>query len=264
MKYTSFIEQVLVEASDIATEMFGNVSIQVKPEDNNQILTEADIRIGAHIVNRIQEIYTDHNIIDEEAGVIDKGSDYTWVVDPIDGTSNFSSQLPHFGIMVGLLKDNKPIAGGAALPAFAELYLAEKGCGTTCNGRAVSVTSETNLSNILLAYGIDGHREDPQRTQKETAQLTEVILAIRNLRTSNSVFDMAMVAAGKYGAYINQTTKVWDNVAAEILITEAGGVFSDLAGVPVDYTHCLSEPDKNYQVIGTSPALHDPLLHFFH
>src|SRR5215469_2103265 len=110
MNYSSFIQSTLEEASKIANEKFGKVSATIKGGDSNQILTEADVAIGKLIIEKIKKEYPDYNIIDEEAGVIDNGSEFTWVVDPIDGTSNFAHAVPLYGIMIGLLQWGTPIA----------------------------------------------------------------------------------------------------------------------------------------------------------
>ncbi|HUS25956.1 MAG TPA: inositol monophosphatase [Nevskiaceae bacterium] len=264
MAYTQFLEQTLTQAASIAANNFGKVTGTVKAGDNNQVLTETDVAIGKHIVDAIKKEFPDHNVIDEEAGVIDNQSRYTWVVDPIDGTSNFAAGLPHYGIMIGLLEDATPIAGGIALPAFNEIYLAENGKGTTCNGQAISVSSEQDLLKSLVTYGIDGHQEDPALTQQECAVLTNIILGIRNLRTSNSAFDMANVASGRYGAFLNKTTKIWDNVAPQIIVEEAGGVWTDFDGQAFDYTKPLSRVDQNFTVCAGAPALHRQLQDIIH
>lgn len=198
-------------------------------------------------------------MIDEEAGVIDNGSEFTWVVDPIDGTSNFAEGLPHYGIMIGLLKHDQPIAGGIVLPGFSELYVAERGKGVRCNGEHISITDKVDLSNVLVAYGIDGHQEDAALTRGEAGLLAEIVLEVRNLRSSNSAYDAAMVARGKYGAWLNRTTKIWDNVAQQILIEEAGGVFTDFEGSPMDYTEPLGKVEQNFTVCAGSPEVHKKL-----
>src|SRR6185312_7657304 len=115
---------VLEDAAKIANEKFGKVSGVIKGGDTNQVLTEADVAIGKLIIQRLQKEYPDYNIIDEEAGVIDKHSEFTWVVDPIDGTSNFANGVPTYGIMIGLLRKETPIAGGIVLPYYKEIYIA--------------------------------------------------------------------------------------------------------------------------------------------
>lgn len=256
-QYLSFITQVLEKASEIASQNFENISeVSVKSGDNNQVLTQTDLEIGNMIVAEIQENFSSHNIIDEEAGVIDKKSEFTWVVDPIDGTSNFAEGLPTYGCMVGLLRGDLAIAGGITLPAFSQIYLAEKGRGAYCNGRKISVSGKTELLNSLIAYGIDGHQENPELTTKEVETLGKIILAIRNLRTTNSAYDMAMTTCGKYGLFLNRTTKIWDNVALQPIIEEAGGVVTDFWGKPMDYSNALKRSQENFTICAGAPTLH--------
>lgn len=257
--YLSFISETLLGAAAIANQNFGKVSSTTKQGDNNQVLTQTDLAIGAYIVERIQKTFPTHSIIDEEAGVIDNHSTMTWVVDPIDGTSNFASGLPTYGCMIGLLQAATPIAGGIVLPAFNQLFMAEKGHGATCNGVPISVTTEQSSLATLVAYGIDGHQEDPERTRKEAQQLGTIILNIRNLRTTNSAYDMAHVTNGKYGAYLNQTTKIWDNVALQPIVEEAGGIVTDFWGKPMDYTNPLSKAADNFTICAGAPAIHKQL-----
>ncbi len=260
MNFSPFIQNALSEAAEIARQNFGSVSqISTKDHDNNQVLTETDIAVGAHLVEKIQNAYPTHNIIDEEAGVIDNQGEYTWVVDPIDGTSNFANALPTYGIMIGLLHGATAIAGGVVLPEFEQLYLGEKGQGATCNGQKIRVSAETSLLKSLVAYGIDGHQEDPQKTHDEVGVLARIILNIRNLRTTNSAFDMVQVPAGKYGAFLNQTTKIWDNVAIQPIVEEAGGVVTDFWGKPLDYENALARTEENFTICAGAPALHAKL-----
>ena len=260
----TFIDAVLNDASVVANRSFGKVSGTVKPEDNNQVLTETDIEIGNLIVSRVKADYPEWNIIDEEAGVIDNGSEYTWVVDPIDGTSNFANGVHTYGILLGLLKDGTPVAGGIALPYFNEVYVAEKGKGAFCNGQPVTVSEEPRLLNSLVAYGIDGHQEDPSITINETNTLAQIILSIRNLRGSNSAYDSALVAKGKYGASLNRTSKIWDNVAQHIVIEEAGGVYTDFSGNKIDYSNPISKVEDNFTWCAGAPRLHGELQTIIH
>jgi len=265
MDYQKFIIETLEEAAEIANNNFGKVSsITVKTGDNNQVLTETDISIGNLIVNKIIETYPDYNIIDEEAGVIDNKSTHTFVVDPIDGTSNFANGLPTYGTMIGLLESDIPIAGGISLPAFDQIYVAQKGKGAYMNGSRLKVTGETKLLSVLVAYGIDGHQEDPEKTIDETALLAKIILNIRNLRTTNSAYDMAHVSSGHYGAYLNQTTKIWDNVAFQPIVEEAGGIVTDFQGMPIDYKNPLTKFNQNYTICAGSKEIHRQLQQIIH
>lgn len=265
MDYQGFIERVLDEASNIAKRNFGKVAAgTVKGGNSNQILTETDLEISKFIVGKIRETHPDHNFIDEEAGVIDNKSDYTWAIDPIDGTSNFANGVPLYGLMIGLLKEGVPVAGGISLPSFNEIYLAEKGKGAFCNGKKIQVTDESKLLSTLVAYTLDGHQENPGFTKDECLLMAEIILNIRNLRNSGSCFDAAMVARGKFGGYLNRTGKIWDNVAQQILIEEAGGIYTDFFGQPMDYKSPLSKANNNFTFCAAPPILHSQLQKIIH
>ncbi len=259
MIYQEFLAHVLKKASTIATGQFGKVSSIEKTGDNNQVLTHTDLEVGKLLVSSVQEKFPTHNIIDEEAGVIDNNSSFTWVIDPIDGTSNFANGLPTYGIMIGLLEHATPIAGGIALPAFNQIYTAEKGFGTWIDGKKVTVTQETQLLKTLVAYGIDGHQENPSLTYNESKIIAEIVLHIRNLRSSNSAFDIIQVATGRYGGSLAQSSKIWDNVAPHIIIEEAGGVYTDFFGKPMDYSNPLAKVHDNFTLCAASPTLQKQL-----
>lgn len=264
MEYKVFLEEVLEKTSEIALSYFGKVSGSVKTGDNNQVLTNADIEIGKYIVERIKQQFPTFNIIDEEAGVVDNSSEYTWVVDPIDGTSNFAAGVPLFGTIIGLLYRDKSMAGGISLPSFRETIIAEKGYGAYCNSEKIFVTKETNLMSALIGYGIDGHQEEPSLTLDECKKLADIILGIRNLRDAGSVYDTVLVAKGKYGAYLNRTNKIWDNVGQQIIIEEAGGVYTDYFGKPMDYSDPLNKMSQNYTWCFGAPILHKKLQEIVH
>jgi myo-inositol-1(or 4)-monophosphatase len=260
MNYLAFIEEQLINAGQTATSYFGKVSGIVKPRDSNQVLTEADIAIGKQIVAAVQATYPDHNVIDEEAGTIDKGSRYTWVIDPIEATSNFAAGLPQYGIMVGLLEDATSIAGGIIAPAYKKLYLAQKGKGATCNGELIHVTAEAKLINTLVSYGIDGHQEDPERTIQECRILADIVLAVRNMRnTGCEALDPMYVAEGRYGGRINLSSKIWDNVAPQIIAEEAGALWTAADGLPMDYSNPTTRSEQNFTFCVASPVLHGQL-----
>jgi len=256
MDYHDFVNKSLQEAAAIAKINYGKVKSIAKGIDGNQILTQTDLDIGRLLIDRVKNKYPSHNIIDEETGVFNRNSDYTWVIDPIDGTSNYANGLPMYGIMIGLLQQNIPIIGGVILPAFNELYYAEKDGGAFCNDTKITVTTETDLRKLLIVYMIDGHPENPRVTETECILLSDIILQIRNLRASNSCFDLMMVAQGKYGASLNRTCKIWDNVAPQVIIEEAGGLYTDFIGRPMDYINPTGKSLKNYTVCAAEPKIH--------
>ena len=261
MDYLAFLEKELRASADIALQHFDKVSAQTKPGDNNQVLTEADLAIGKHLVAAVRAAFPGHNVIDEEAGVIDNGSRYTWVIDPVEATSNFAAGIPEYGIMVGLLDDATPIAGGIIVPAHSRLYLAAKGKGATCNGKPIHVTEETDLSKVLISFGIDSHRENPAKTVAECRMLADIVLASRNMRNSGcEAVDPMYVAEGKLGGRVNMASKIWDNVAPQIIAGEAGAVWTDAYGEPIDYSQPVTRAEQNFTFCVASPALHMQLV----
>lgn len=257
--YREFIAQLLASASAIAMNSFGKVSGTTKAGDPNQVLTATDLTISGLIVDEIRRRYFEHNIIDEEMGVVDNGSPYTWVVDPIDGTSNFAAGVPLFGIMLGLLQGNTPIAGGIALPAFNMICTAEKREGAWCGSKRITVSNSDRLQDSLIAYGIDSNPNNPDTTKRECAFLAELVSRIRNLRCSNSAFDVVMVAQGKYGALLNRSSKIWDNVAPQIIVEEAGGLYTTFDGKPIDYTEPTRKASVNFTLCAAAPTVHREL-----
>lgn len=255
MSYSGFVADTLNSASEIANKNFGKVKGITKSGDNNQVLTQTDLEIGKFIISQIEKEFPDYNIIDEEAGVIDRGSNFTWVVDPIDGTSNFANGIPTFGIIIGLLDKNIPIAGGVALPQFDRVITAEKGKGAFEGEKRLRVTDESELKNVLVAYGIDSST-DKSKTIEEGRVIAEIVSRIRNLRTSNSVFDSIMVAQGSYGALLNRKSKIWDNVGQQVVVEEAGGIYTDYFGEKMDYSKSLEKSEKTFSFCFGAPQIH--------
>lgn len=259
--YLQFLEQVLQETSEIANNNFGKThDIKIKPADNNQVLTETDLAIGSHVIAAIKKQFPTYNIIDEEAGIIDNQSEFTWVIDPVDGTSNFAMGVETYGTIIGLLKGDTPIAGGIALPFFQDIITAEKGMGARCNGTLLHVTSETVLSRSLVSCFLDGHQDTPKLTATQASVIGRVALAVRSVRDTNSVYDLVNVAKGRYGAITCFDSKIWDNVGQQIVIEEAGGVYTDIAGAPMVYTNPLMRARQNFTYCSGATALHSQLL----
>ncbi len=264
MKYRSFITSLLEDAGKIAQEGYGKAIASIKGGDQNQVVTETDIAISTLLVSRIRESYPTDNIIDEETRGVDNGSEMTWVIDPIDGTSDFAKALPMYGVMVGLLRGAEPIAGGVLLPAFDELYYAEQGEGAFCNDTPIRVSDDPVLRHALIAYALDAYPDKPHDTEKEAALFVDISMRARNMRSSNSCFDQMAVATGKYGAWLNRTTKIWDNVAPEIIIKEAGGQFTDFIGRTMDYSNPMTKVSTLYTVCAAPKALHTALQTIIH
>jgi len=261
--YQSFLSKILKNASRVANKNFGQVGGILKPKSRTQILTKTDLAISRLIIAAVRKNYPEHNIIDEETGVVDRHSVYTWVIDPIDGTVNFAHGVPLYGVMIGLLKQGCPIAGGVALPAFNQIYTAEKGKGAYCNDKIIH-TAKPKRGFAILSYTIGGYPEAARAIAKKYKTLSRLLSKFFLQTGSGSVFDSMMVAKGGYAANLFSRSKIWDNVAEDIIITEAGGVYTDFNGRPKDYTNPLSKTKKNYTACAAHPAIHNQIQKIIH
>ena len=132
-----FLKSTLLGAGEILRNGFGTALTIETKQDQSNVVTESDFKSEEYIRNAIRTTYPQHNILGEEHGYEDHGSEYTWIIDPLDGTSNFAAAIPWFGVLIALLKDNQPVLAGAYLPMTDEVYLAEKGKGATKNGKPI-------------------------------------------------------------------------------------------------------------------------------
>lgn len=264
MKYRNFLVKTLKEASGIANKMFGKVQGRTKPDDVRQALTDADLAIGKMIIAKIKEDYPAHSIIDEEFGITDKGSEYTWVIDPIDGTANFAVGVPLYGIMIGLLKGSMPLAGGVALPAFKEIYIAEKGKGAFCNDSKLGIRRSDKIISKVISAGFTYDTKSPKLLKLGSNILAKMLLHFPLANHAGSVYDSMMVAQGRYLGEFNTTSYLWDNVAQHIIIEEAGGKYTDLLGNKMDYSKPQRRTKQNFTYCAASPSIHKKMQAIIH
>lgn len=253
------IKNALKEASKIMMASFGGpVKGQLK-ENQSSIVTEMDVAAERKIAHMISQKYPGHSIIGEEKGAILTGSEYTWIIDPIDGTSNYASGIPWFGILLAVFQHDQPLAAAGYLPFYDVMYYAEKGKGAFRNNERIHVTDEQNLKNVLIAYATD-YSVDDQKTRMETDVLFELIKNVRNMRATNCLIDFCYVADGKLGGAINYNCKIWDIAALYLIIQEAGGKMTDLEGEDIKFEMTPENYLKNYQVVAAGDPLHGRLI----
>lgn len=254
-----FIKKLLLESGDVLRSGFGHVTQIDSKQDQSNIVTESDFKSEELIRKLISETYPDHNILGEEHGFEDKTSAYTWIIDPLDGTSNYASQIPWFGVLVALLKNGQPIISGAYLPMSNDLYLAQKGKGALKNNKRIMVTNETNLKNLLCCYSLD-YSKDITKTDREVQIIKKLVKNCRNLRSTNSCVDFCLVADGRIGVALNQTMKIWDIAAPQLIIEEAGGKVTNIHGGKIVYEPSHSSLTDNFTAIAANPAVHEQVL----
>ncbi len=243
------------EAGRSLLETFGTSEVIDTKGDYSNVVTAADTRSEELIVRGIRRAYPGHSIIAEETGCDLRASPFTWVVDPLDGTSNYAAGVPWFGVLISVLKDKVPIVGVMHLPATGDLYSAVSGAGAFRNGKRISVTRETRLENVLWAYGMDGGASEEQ-AMRNVLVLAKLLGRVRNIRATNSLVDPAYTSDGRLGGMLNQSTRLWDIAAPMLIVQEAGGLYTDLAGQPLDLDTSPTAADREYAVLAGAPELH--------
>lgn len=247
------------EAGKLLLANFGKITDYEVKESQSSIVTKTDFESEKLIMKIISENYPGHNLLGEETGFKNQNSVYTWIVDPIDGTSNFAAGIPWFGVLICLLKDFEPVLSGCYLPVQNHMYLAVKGEGATLNDESIFVSAESELKNILIAYSLDFSNQEG-KTESEAKLIECLVKNVRNLRSTNCLVDFCLTAEGKLGACANQTTGIWDVAAPSLLIEEAGGVMTDFNGNALNFAVTEKDYLRNFEVVASNKILHPQLL----
>jgi len=214
----------------VLLEQFGTPQ-EIKSKGLRDIVTEADLAAQAKAIGVIRYRYPDHDIWAEESGQTPGGaSDYCWIVDPLDGTTNYSRGLPCFSVSIALSYQGEAMLGVVYDPLRDQLFRGQRGQGAYLNDDGIQVSTAERLMDTVI--GFDWAHEQELRCQ--VAQLVaEVAPEVGTLRSVGSAaLGLCSVAAGWTDAYFHLSLKPWDVAAAGVIIQEAGGVVSDLAGLP--------------------------------
>ncbi len=247
------------QAGALLLQHFGGDVGARRKGNASDIVTMADLASERLITELIHRRHPDHNLLGEEGGLQHRGSDITWIVDPLDGTSNFAAGLPWFGVLIAVLQRAKPILAAMYLPVTDVLYTAEQGQGVFRNGKQLRMSSESDLSNTLCAYGMDT-TADREALAKQTHLLGLLAQTARNVRLTNSLQDFAYTLDGQFGACVNQHCKIWDIAPACLLFPEAGGRFTDLEGQDIRLELDPAKYLRSYAIIGANPMLHQQIV----
>jgi len=235
MTHASALVTVMIAAARKAAKGlrrdFGEVeALAVSKKGASDFVSAADLRAEQAIFEELSRSRPKYGFVMEEKGEIE-GSDNSnrWIIDPLDGTTNFLHGLPHFAISIGLERDRQPYAGVVYNPATDELYWAEKGEGAFVNDRRLRVSGRSDLDSALFATGLPFQgRPGRARALAETDKVLEKTAGIR--RYGAAALDLAYVAAGRFDAYWERDLNNWDVCAGIVLVREAGGVVSEIDG----------------------------------
>jgi myo-inositol-1(or 4)-monophosphatase len=228
---------VMINAARKATRAirrdFGEVeSLQVSQKGPANFVTRSDQRAEQTIREELLKARPQWSFLMEESGRTE-GTDnnHCWIVDPIDGTTNFIHGIPHFAISIALLRANELVAGIIYNPITDELFAAERGRGAYLNDRRMRVAARRDLKDAVIACGIPHlGRGDHPRFRRELALIQDRAAGIR--RFGAAALDLAFVAAGRFDGYWERGLKAWDVAAGIVIVREAGGVVGDIDGAP--------------------------------
>ena len=215
-------------AGDLIQRSAENVSqLTISKKSKNDFVTEVDRMAEQEIIKIIQSAYPDHSILAEESGKIE-GNHYTWVIDPLDGTTNFLHGYPQYAVSIALKNKNKTEVGVIYDPLRDELFTAEKGGGATLNNRRIRVSTQTSLNQALLGTGFPF--KYPQHLEAYLKMFGDLTLETAGIRRAGSAaLDLAYVAVGRLDGFWEIGLKEWDFAAGILLIQEAGGVTTDFS-----------------------------------
>ncbi|MDH7515257.1 MAG: inositol monophosphatase family protein [Bacteroidota bacterium] len=219
---------------DVLRSFFGNLyDIESKEGLTNNLVTEADRASEEAIVSVIHRAFPDHDILGEEGGRRARYGAYRWIIDPLDGTTNFAHGLPIYSVSIGVENQGEIIAGVVFDPSTGEMFMAEKGAGSYCNGKRLRVSTVDSLERAMLVTGFPYRvRENPDLCQERFLAFLIRAQAVRRL--GSAALDCAYVAAGRFDGFWETVLNPWDKAAGVLLIEEAGGIVSDFAGGPHD------------------------------
>ncbi len=258
MATRSAIINVMVRAADRAARGlrrdFGEAEqLQVTPKGPADYVTIADHRAERVLREELLKARPTYALLMEESGAI-AGSDprHRFIVDPLDGTTNFLHGLPHFAISIGLERDGEIVAGVVLDPIKGELFWAEKGAGAFLNDRRMRVSSRRRLDEALLATGIPFHGHGDRA--RFLAELDRAMAATAGVRRFGAAaLDLAYVAVGRYEGFWERHLSPWDMAAGVLLVREAGGYVTAIDGAPwrLDGPSLLAANAKLHREIAT-------------
>ncbi len=255
----SLAERLAREAADISLSRIEKATASKKFDKS--VVTTTDLEIQSLIVGAIRDAYPDHAICGEEtaptpnARVSPEGVRYCWAIDPLDGTRNYVAKLPCFATSIGVLDRGIPAVGVVYEHNTRQLFSATQGGGATLNGRKIRVNNLRPENDHLL--GIPSSK-DEMGIRVSRAWLATRGYIGRNL--GSTAFEMGLIASGAMSGMVGRCVKIWDIAAGELLISEAGGVFSDPQGRPLIPFRMDADPQQSIPFLAASASMHAILL----
>lgn len=227
------IIQISKKAGELIKNAFGKThSIEFKTNELN-LVTETDKASEKLITDFIKMKYPTHGILAEEGSEANKSSEYLWVIDPLDGTTNFAHGLPIFSVSIGVQKNNETIAGVVYDVMRDVVFSAEKGSGSFENGKRINVNKRTNLGHSMLVTGFPYDiKENPDKAFEKFIAFLKNARAIRRL--GSAAIDFCYVANGVFEGFWEVSLHPWDLCAGKLIVEEAGGLVTNFKGEQIN------------------------------
>lgn len=241
------IEAAKAARAPILAHYHGDFDIEIKPDQTPVTVADREAELAIRAV--LSEAYPDHGIYGEEFGKDQPDADYLWLVDPIDGTKSFVKGTGMFSTQIALMHNGEIILGVSCAPAMDELAWAARGEGAWLNGQRLSISVMEHIDQAQLSFG---NLKTMAASPQHWAALGRVVARVDRLRGYGDFYHYHRLAAGQLDAVVESDVNILDIAALSVLVTEAGGVFTDLQGHPprLDTT----------SVLAANPALHTALF----
>lgn len=203
-------------------------AVQVESKQRNDFVSEVDREAEARIIGILRRSYPDHGILAEESGA-QPGDGHVWIIDPLDGTTNFLHGFPHFAVSIALEHEGRLDVGVIYDPVRQELFTATRGAGAELNGRRIRVTPRRGLEGALLGTGFPFRDDQPDEVYMATLRsFMKATAGIR--RPGSAALDLAYLAAGRIDGFWELGLSRWDIAAGALMVREAGGIIGDFHG----------------------------------
>jgi myo-inositol-1(or 4)-monophosphatase len=246
------MEEIAREAGTLLMDFFRR-RVKIEYKGDADLVTEADRSSEALIRKRIQEKWPEHDILGEEGGFVDTGSEYRWYVDPLDGTTNFAHGFPVFCVSMALEHKGQRIAGVIYDPTRDEMFTAATGSGARLNGEVIKISQTKTLAESLVATGFPSHKRHKNPNIHFYHQITLKTHGVR--RAGSAALDLCCVASGRFDGFWEFNLNPWDTAAGVLIVEEAGGRVTDFSGGPFNI--------DSRQTVASNGLIHDALLHEF-
>lgn len=237
-------------AGEVLKEKFGKVQHIVKKGEID-LVTEADLAAEEIILGMLGNHFPKDNILSEEAGIRDGSSGRNWIVDPLDGTTNFAHGFPLFGVSIALEVEKEIVLGIVYNPFMGEFFEAQKGQGAFLNGSPIHVSNARKLSDSLVSTGFP--YDIRERSNRIFERFKTMVVSSQGVRRGGSAaVDMCYVAAGRLDGHWEENLKPWDTAGASVIVLEAGGKLTTCEGAP--FTPYLKS------VVACTPMIHGEMV----